>query len=52
MEANRVTNWLANYGVTSVQILVIYEAVSNDLHAILLEDLGALALARRVLVDA
>lgn len=28
-EANRVVNWLSNYGVTSAQRLVIFEAVPS-----------------------
>ena len=47
-EANRAADWLANYGVSSAQKLVIFEAVPRDLRAVLLEDLGGLALARMV----
>ena len=51
-EGNCAADWLANYGVTSSQRLIIFEAVPKDLHTILLEELGGLALARVVLVEA
>lgn len=37
-EANRVADWLANFGVRSEQKLVILSAIPKDLRAILLED--------------
>lgn len=47
-EANRAADWLANYGVGLARKMVLLQAASVGLHAILLEDLCGMTLARRV----
>ena len=47
-EANRAADWLANFGVTSKEKLVIFTAVPKDLSAVLLEDLSGVAWRRMV----
>lgn len=42
-EANRATDWLANYGVALDRKILIMEAVPKDLHTVLLEDLSGVA---------
>lgn len=47
-EANRVADWLANYGVEMEQRLIIFEAVPVDLRNVLMEDLRGMTIARLV----
>ena len=47
-EANRAADWLANFGVSLDQRLLVLEAVPGDLQTVLLEDLRGLAHARMV----
>ena len=47
-EANRAADWLANYGVDLMDKCEIIRAIPKDLRAILLEDLGGMALPRLV----
>lgn len=47
-QANRSADWLANYGVGLSPKLVIMEAAPTSLRAVLLEDISAVALLRRV----
>ena len=47
-EANKVADWLANYGVDMVEKFKFLEAVPVDLRAVLLEDLGGVAWPRMV----
>lgn len=47
-EANRTADWLANYGVGLIEKFVLLEAVSKDLHVVLLEDLFRVTRSRMV----
>lgn len=51
-EANRVADWLANYGVNADLTVVIFEAVPMDLKAVKLEDIGGMTTSRLVPIAA
>lgn len=50
-EANRATDWLANYGVAMSMDVVMFEAAPVGLQAVLLEDLSGVTRARLVPMD-